>query len=491
MQTWPSELTPTETSGSSSPTRASKWVFALLVAVLVSTAIGYVALARARDNPQAGSGGDAAVSTGAPALLFQDLATTASGHVGVASLADLDSTRRLTKLRCDRVHYAAGHGLCLANDESKLPPVPQALVFGSDFRVDKEIDLEGLPSRARVSPDGRYGATTSFVTGHAYTDDTYSTRTTLIDMTRGTTIADLEDFTVIRSGRPYTARDVNFWGVTFAENSNRFLATLSTRGRTYMVEGDIAARRVVLGRENVECPSLSPDGMRIGYKKRTNRGSAVPRWRFHVLDLASGQDTPLAETRSVDDQLEWLDDKTLLYGSQESSNAVMAVRADGTGEPRRFLNQARSPTVLRTLPPDPSASDLAEAPRRVNTDLDVSLAATNHGPNGQQYTVSVTNHGPAAATRVVMDYLLSGPGRIVSASAQPAPGGDGYSCSTIPDEARAHCGTGALRARATWTIIVDVASTGSGSLDAKALVSAAEPDPVPDNDIARSRTTVR
>jgi hypothetical protein len=67
-------------------------------------------------------------------------------------------------------------------------------------------------------------------------------------------------------------------------------------------------------------------------------------WRFHVLDLATGKETPLAEVRPVDDQLEWLDDKTLMYSSGEE---IWTVSADGTGAPRRFLAQADSPAVVR------------------------------------------------------------------------------------------------------------------------------------------------
>jgi hypothetical protein len=40
--------------------------------------------------------------------------------------------------------------------------------------------------------------------------------------------------------------------------------------------------------DNVECPSLSPDGTRIGYKRLIDdRG----HWGFHVLDLATA-DSP-------------------------------------------------------------------------------------------------------------------------------------------------------------------------------------------------------
>ena len=94
-------------------------------------------------------------------------------------------------------------------------------------------------------------------------------------------------------------------------------------------------------RENVECPSLSPDGTRIGYKKLVDRPGV---WRFHVLDLESGRDTPLAETESVDDQLEWLDDDRLLYGKD---GAVWTVNADGSGKPEQLLARAASPAVAR------------------------------------------------------------------------------------------------------------------------------------------------
>jgi hypothetical protein len=90
----------------------------------------------------------------------------------------------------------------------------------------------------------------------------------------------------------------------------------------------------------VECPSLSPDGTRIGYKKLVGRNPTV--WRFHVLDLASGRETPLSETRSIDDQLAWLDDAQLLYGHQDQT---WVVNADGSGKPRIWLRSADSATI--------------------------------------------------------------------------------------------------------------------------------------------------
>jgi hypothetical protein len=64
-----------------------------------------------------------------------------------------------------------------------------------------------------------------------------------------------------------------------------------------------------------------------------------------VLDLASGRETPLAETRSVDDQVEWLDDGRILYGLQGD---IWVVPADGSGTPQVYLADALSPAVVRS-----------------------------------------------------------------------------------------------------------------------------------------------
>ena len=133
-------------------------------------------------------------------------------------------------------------------------------------------------------------------------------------MRSGDSIADLETFTVSDHGRVVDAADVQFWGVTFARDSDTFYATLATGGKTHLIKGSVSGRTAEVIHDNVECPSLSPDGTRIGYKKLVGDEG---KWRFHVLDLATGADVALAETRSVDDQLEWLDDRNLLYHAGE------------------------------------------------------------------------------------------------------------------------------------------------------------------------------
>ena len=111
---------------------------------------------------------------------------------------------------------------------------------------------------------------------------------------------------------PSPAKDFNLWGVTFTPDSKSFYCTLSTNRQHFLVRGDIAQRTATVVHENVECPSLSPDGKRIAYKKRLPVPGRV-EWQLHVLDLASSREIPLAEKRSADDQIEWLDDDNVLY----------------------------------------------------------------------------------------------------------------------------------------------------------------------------------
>ena len=91
--------------------------------------------------------------------------------------------------------------------------------------------------------------------------------------------------------------------------------------------------------EGVECPSLSPDETRVAFKRREGNN-----WRLHVLDLDTGREYPLAETRSVDDQVEWLDDERILYGLVKD---VWVVPADGSGQPQIHIRDALSPAVVR------------------------------------------------------------------------------------------------------------------------------------------------
>jgi hypothetical protein len=243
------------------------------------------------------------------------------------------------ELACERVYFGAGRGICLATAETGI--AYEATVFDSSLQPLNTFELAGVPSRARVSADGRYGAVTVFVNGHAYVGSGgFSTATTIVDMRSGEPLENLESFEVTKDGEPFDAADFNFWGVTFAKDPNTFYATLRSGYRYYLVEGDLGQRTMRVLRDGVECPSLSPDGTRIAYKSRIGDEN---RWRLKVLDLATLRDRPVGEHRSIDDQVEWLDDETLVYSDGLDTYTVPAA---GGGPPRLVLRDAASPVAL-------------------------------------------------------------------------------------------------------------------------------------------------
>jgi len=263
---------------------------------------------------------------------------TLNGRVFVV---DRGQVRQLPgDIACERVYYAGGEGLCLGVAPSGVDY--EATTFDSRMQPQDKITLTGLPSRARVSEDGRYGAMTVFVSGDSYLQSptAFSTRTTIVEMATGKQIAQLERFDVSKDGKPFDAVDFNFWGVTFAKDPNTFYATLGTGGEHYLVEGNVRDHSMRVLRTGVECPSLSPDNRQIAYKSRIGDSE---RWRLRVLDVATLKDHPVAEDRSIDDQVEWLDDDTLAYS--DGTN-VYTVPADGSGEAELLVRDATSPVRL-------------------------------------------------------------------------------------------------------------------------------------------------
>jgi hypothetical protein len=336
--------------------RSRTVAFTVLAAVCVSAAVvsGAVAVLGAKSDREASDRAvDAArpnaeqvLDGGKPFAVFRRLDRSRPETYGRVAVAQVDGDRVgpsvLAGPACQRVAFAAGKGLCL----DLLGTATAIQVLDSRMRVVHELKLAGVPSRARVSPDGRWGGVTTFVVGHAYAmPGRFSTATSIVDLKTGKAVAGLEDeIAVSHGGKIVDSRDRNFWGLTFAADGDTFYATLATGGSTWLIKGSIAARRARTIHENVECPSLSPDGTRIGFKKAV--AHRPTQWRFYVLDLATGEETPLAETRSVDDQLSWLDDQQLLYGYREQTYLV---NADGTGAPRPWVRGADSPTVQENV----------------------------------------------------------------------------------------------------------------------------------------------
>jgi hypothetical protein len=272
-------------------------------------------------------------------------------RMAVASL-DAPDKQYLTPLQCQRLYAVQDEGLCLGNNYvGGITSSYNAYTFNTSFEPGFTFQQAGTPSRVRVAPNGAYGSMTLFVAGHSYADGSFSTATTLVDMSSGQTVANLEQFTILRDGVPISAPDYNFWGVTFAKDGNRFYATLGSANTTYLVEGDLAARQLKVLREGVECPSLSPDGTRLAFKQLIS-STATRTWHLAIMDLATLEDHPLAgETRNVDDQVEWLDDGHVLYAlPDEGPPATLATHVwvapvDGSEQPRVYLRYASSPSV--------------------------------------------------------------------------------------------------------------------------------------------------
>ncbi|MGJ5748952.1 hypothetical protein FB563_6519 [Streptomyces puniciscabiei] len=326
------------------------------VLLLAGLGAGVVLHAAARaDRANQPHSGEPAVTAGRLTLNEKGrlafLNAAAGPHrTAVASVPSTDpgGGRTASNLRCARFYAAAGTGICLQSNPGVLRQSNRALLLDADLRTRRTFPLAGTPSRARVSPSGHFAAWTVFVSGESYASAFFSTRTSILDTRTMRLTPSLETFSIIKDGRPYHASDINFWGVTFSADDDTFYATLNTAGKTYLVRGSLSRRTVTTLVENVECPSLSPDGTRVAFKKRVL--SRTDLWHEYVLDLRTLHETPLAERHSVDDQATWLDNRTVAYAlpanGKVGGSDLWSVPADGTGTPRLLIADASSPAPL-------------------------------------------------------------------------------------------------------------------------------------------------
>jgi hypothetical protein len=298
------------------------------------------------------AGGDLASLRAQPHLVFRSTALGPDyGRVAVVPLAAPGGPRAFTTVSCERVYATAGDAICLSANRG-LVTTYEARLLDASWASTRELPLTGLPSRARLSRDGSLVATTTFVFGDSYANPGQFSTRTLVTRTDGAVVGDIEKFKLTVDGKVVTAADKNMWGVTFVDD-DVFYTTAASGGTTWLVRGSLSGRTVTSLRRDVECPSLSPDGTRIAFKKH---GDLPPgKWRLAVYDLRTRTETVLAETRSIDDQAEWLDDSTIVYGvpretAGSASSDVWQVPADGTGEPRILVQDAWSPAVVRISP---------------------------------------------------------------------------------------------------------------------------------------------
>ncbi len=335
-------------------TRVLVMVAAVAVLAAVATASVLHAAGRAgrKDKAQAGgppiSAGHVALTAGPKRLMvFRNMAWGPHrDELSTVPADGPDGPRTASGVKCLRFYAAAGTGICLRAIHGALRDSYQAVVLDARLRELRRYPLAGQPTRARVSPSGHMAAWTVFVSGDSYAGSSFSTRTSILDTRTGGLVGSLEAYRIVKDGHTYRAADVNFWGVTFADDTH-FYATLATGGKTYLVRGDTAARTVRTLRENVECPSLSPDGGRLVFKKRVKGLSPDAPWRLFALDLRTMRETRLAETRSVDDQVVWSDAGTVVYSLAGDFGAdLWTVPADGKGGARRLTTAALAPAYV-------------------------------------------------------------------------------------------------------------------------------------------------
>lgn len=329
------------------------WLLAITAAVLAG-AISYALWSFVQYQQRQTSPATVAVATNivnpsAPHIAFRNTAAgDGYGHVATVPLENPQGARTVMAAICDRVYAAGGAFSCLSTNPGIVTTF-EAAVYDSTGKTVRSWPLPGIPSRTRVSPDGTLVASTAFITGHAYAPTSFSTAT-VINKVSGGGYGNLEDFALIVDGKNIAPVDRNLWGVTFAPDDETFYATAASGDHTWLVRGDLKNRTLTSIHETAECPSLSPDGTRIAYKKNISPGP-VPHWNIAVLKLSTGKETVLSESRSVDDQVEWLDNNTLLYGLPRTSavgdDDVWSIKAAAGAAPKMFIEHAWSPSVIR------------------------------------------------------------------------------------------------------------------------------------------------
>ena len=329
----------------------------VLTAVIVAVTAGMVAFGLAAyadrltapDPSGAVAEADLASVSGEPRIVFRSTAPgDGYGTVAMVPLADPDGARAFTGVACDRVDAVPQRASCLRTVRGVLTTF-EADLYDESWQRIRSWPLPGIPSRTRLSDDGTLLTSTSFVTGHSYAGGAFSTETVVRALEPGRDDpGDIEQFALVVDGERVDVADRNMWGVTFV-GGDEFYATAASAslGRTWLVRGDFATRTLTAVRTNAECPSISPDRTRVAYK--VDRGGQ--HWGVAVLDLATGEEVELGESRSVDDQVEWLDDDTVLYGlpreDETGVSDVWALDLAPGATPRILVPLAWSPSVVR------------------------------------------------------------------------------------------------------------------------------------------------
>jgi hypothetical protein len=243
------------------------------------------------------------------------------------------------------VFYAGGAGFCLVEEASGRTVTHAAHTFDRQFVTRHRIALRGIPVRVRVSPDGRLGAITTYGEEESPEGERLATETVVIEMASGRVLGDLREFAVDTAGHAIKG-PVDIASVTFEADSDRFYATLSAGSTRYLVRGSVGARRLAVVRPGIANEALSPDGTKLIAKQLADARGV---WRISVVDLRTWSERMLNQgDRSVDDQVDWFDDRHVMYHDvTERGTGIWKLPIDGIGWPELLLPDAFSPSVQR------------------------------------------------------------------------------------------------------------------------------------------------
>jgi len=271
---------------------------------------------------------------------------------GRLAIRHADGTRTLLERRCLRVHIANEHGVCLSQDDSVVPAYTTTFFPSVNPGESLKSYASALPSRARISPSGRFSSVTAFATGTSYVDIGEETTTfvTIDEIASKSRLRSTAQMDITSTDERYDNFAAQYWGITFVDD-DEFYVTGYFGTAPEIMRGSLETMTMEPTGWIGSCPSISPDGKTLVFKEQRQDGG----FDLVAVDVATQEKRPLGETRSVDDQVEWLDNDTILYALHPDGgdNAVqpefdiwMLDIAPGS-EPVLFLPNADSPAVAR------------------------------------------------------------------------------------------------------------------------------------------------
>ena len=281
-----------------------------------------------------------------PFVIFRTLdPPEAHGTVALLKLGPARAERQLTTLSCVRLHYAGGRGLCVAQETIAGEPGYAAYIFDRALTRGPRIELAGVVTRVRVAPDGRRGAVTTYFEEETPAGERLAIDTTVVDMRSGGLVADLRGFRIDADGFSVPAPPIDVGSLAFERDGDRFFASISTSAERYLVAGSIDQRRMTILRPAMASESLSPDGRHLLVKKPGPDGF----WQLAVIDLHTWSERNLQHgRRSVDDQVEWLDNEHVIYhDTDDTRTSLWMLPVDGINGPQVFVKDAYSGAVQR------------------------------------------------------------------------------------------------------------------------------------------------